>query len=203
MSFRAILCRFVGGLRRDRSGASAVEFALAAPILMLIIAATMQMAQAYYVRTILQGAVNRASRNSTLQSAQTSQADIDKNVSHMIHDVMPSATTTFVRKNYADFTAVGTPEDFTDSNNNGVHDATECFNDLNGNSTWDDDVGKTGLGGAGDVVVYTVSVSYDQWFGFAHAMGLPLTQTIHATTILRNQPFATQTTRTGVQVCPT
>lgn len=197
------MARILRRLRRDRTAASAAEFGLAAPILMLIIAATLQMAQAYYVRTILQGAVNRASRNSTLQSAQTSQTDIDAQVTRMVQDVMPAAGITFVRKNYSDFTNVGQPEDFTDSNNNGIHDPTECFVDLNGNGTWDDDVGKTGVGGAGDVVVYTVTVSYDQWFGFAHSLGLPLKQTLHATTILRNQPFATQTTRTGQQICPT
>lgn len=194
---------FARALQRNSTGASAAEFGLAAPILLLIIAATLQMAQAYYVRTILQGAVNRAARSSSLQSAQTSQVDIDHGVARMIHDVMPTATTTFTRRNYSDFTKVGEPEDFTDANNNGLHDAKECFVDLNDNGIWDDDVGKTGLGGAGDVVVYTVTVTYNQWFGFAHAFGLPLTQKINATTILRNQPFATQSTRTGVQICPT
>jgi hypothetical protein len=32
--------------------------------------------------------------------------------------------------------------------------------------------------------------------------GLPEYQTIPSTTILKNQPFATQSTRTGVSVCP-
>ena len=43
--------------------------------------------------------------------------------------------------------------------------------------------------------------SEPSWFGFTKKFGLNQTQRINATTILRNQPFATQTTRTGVQVC--
>lgn len=187
--------------RRHADGAAAVEFALAAPVLLLVIAGTLELAQAWYVRTVLQSVVNAAGRNSSLQSAQGSTTAIDDRVSHMIHDVMPSATVSFARRSYSDFTSVGQPEDYTDTNKNGQYDAGECFVDMNGNSTWDDDLGKAGLGGANDVVVYTASVSYKQWFGFTKYFGLPMNQRINATTILRNQPFATQTTRTGVQVC--
>jgi len=182
-------------------GAAALEFALAAPVFLLAIFGAMEMAQAYYVRTVLQGVVNAAGRNSSLQSGQTQMTAIDNRVAHMIHDVMPSATVTFSRRSYMDFTNVGQPEDYTDTNKNGQYDKGECFSDLNGNGTWDDDLGKSGLGGSNDVVVYTVNVAYEQWFGFMEFLGLPKNQNIHATTILRNQPFATQTTRVGVQVC--
>ena len=94
------------------------------------------------------------------------------------------------------------PEDFTDTNHNGRYDATECFVDMNGNSIWDADMGKSGLGGANDVVVYTVNVSFTRMFGFGKVFGLPSSQLIHATTILKNQPFATQSSRTGTSVCP-
>jgi Flp pilus assembly protein TadG len=187
---------------RDTRGVSAVEFGMTAPILFLAVFGTLQVAQGFYVRTVLTGAVNAAARKSSLQSGQTSTTTLDTLVSQMIKYVMPTANVTFTRRNYAEFTAVGTPEDFTDTNNNGKYDPTECFVDMNGNNTWDDDMGKSGLGGANDVVVYTVTVSYQQWFGFAKMFGLPEYQTIPQTTILKNQPFATQSTRTGVSVCP-
>lgn len=192
----------LGRLLRARDGAAALEFALAAPVLFLVIAVTLEWGQAYYVRTVLQSVVNAAGRNSSLQSAQSGTTAIDNRVSRMIHDVMPSATVTFARRSYTDFTGVGEPEEIkTDVNKNGIVEKGDCFVDMNGNGTWDDDLGKTGLGSANDVVVYTVSVSYKQWFGFTKKFGLNQTQRINATTILRNQPFATQTTRTGVQVC--
>ncbi len=189
-------------LLRDRRGVSAVEFALTAPILFLVVFGTLQVAQSYYVRTVLTGSINAAARKSTLQSGQTNSSTLDTLVADSIKYVMPTANITFTRKNYADFTSVGTPEDFTDTNKNGVYDSTECFVDMNGNGVWDADMGKSGLGGANDIVVYTVSVSYKQWFGFAKMFGLPEYQTIPQTTILKNQPFATQATRTGTSICP-
>jgi len=189
-------------LLRDRRAVSAVEFGMTAPILFLVVFGTLQVAQSYYVRTVLTGAVNSAGRKSSLQSGQTGSTSLDTMVSKMIKYVMPTASVTFTRKNYAEFTSVGMPEDFTDTNKNGKYDTTECFVDMNGNGVWDADMGKTGLGGANDVVVYTVTVTYKQWFGFAKMFGLPEYQTIPQTTILKNQPFATQSSRTGTSVCP-
>lgn len=189
-------------LLRDRRGTSAVEFALTSPILFLVIAGTLDMAQGYYVNTVLQGAVNAAARKSSLQSGQTSTATLDTLVSGMIKYVMPKASVTFIRKNYSEFSGVGMPEDFTDTNKNGKYDVTECFVDMNGNALWDSDMGKTGLGGANDIVAYTVTVNYKRMFGFGSYLGLPANQTIRGTTILKNQPFATQSTRTGTSVCP-
>ena len=187
---------------RDRRGVSAVEFGLTAPILFLVISGTLDMAQGYYVNTVLQGAVNAAARKSSLQTGATDAATLDGLVGTMIKYAMPKASVTFVRKNYAEFSAVGTPEDFTDTNKNGKYDPTECFVDMNSNSLWDADMGKAGLGGANDVVVYTVTVNYKRMFGFGSYLGLPDGQTIRSTTILKNQPYATQSTRTGVSVCP-
>ncbi|WP_226018811.1 TadE/TadG family type IV pilus assembly protein [Novosphingobium sp. FKTRR1] len=194
--------RKVRALITDRRGAAAVEFAMTAPILFVIIGASLQFAHLFYVRSVLTSVVNAAGRNSALQSAATSQTAIDTRVSTVIHEIAPKATLTFTRRNYADFSKIGVPEDFTDTNGNGVYDPKECFVDMNGNGQWDDDMGKTGQGGADDVVAYTVSVTYPALFGFTHAFGYPLSQTINATTILKNQPYATQSTRTGVQVCP-
>ena len=189
-------------LLRDRRGVSAIEFGMTAPILFLVVFGSLQVAQSYYVRTVLTGSINAAARKSSLQSGQTNTTALDTLVSNSIKYVMPTASVTFTRKNYSQFTSVGMPEDFTDTNKNGVYDPTECFVDMNGNRTWDADMGATGLGGANDIVVYTVTVTYRQWFGFAKMFGLPEYQTVPQTTILMNQPYATQATRAGTSVCP-
>lgn len=190
-------------LVRDSAGVSAVEFGLTAPILFLVIFATLELGQAFYVRTVLFGAMNQAARSSSLESGQTSQSTIDGIITRLIHDVMPKSTLTFTRKNYSSFSDVGRPEDFTDTNKNNMYDPTECFADANGNTVWDADVGSTGLGSANDVVLYTVTVKYDQVFGFGKVLGLNAKQTISANTFLRNQPYATQSTRVTTTVCPT
>ncbi len=192
----------MAGLRRDARGTSAVEFAMTAPILFLVISGTLDMAQGYYVNTVLQGAVNAAARKSSLQTGPTESAKLDGLVSTMVKYAMPKATVTFARKNYSQFSTVGMPEDFTDTNKNAKYDSTECFVDMNGNLIWDSDMGTAGLGGANDVVVYTVTVNYKRMFGFGSYLGLPINQTIRGTTILKNQPFSTQPNRTGTSVCP-
>lgn len=193
---------FLDRMLRDQRGASAVEFALTAPILFLVISGTLDMAQGFYVNTVLQGSLNAAGRKSSLQSGGTEAATLDAAVSKMIKYAMPKASVTFTRKNYSQFSSVGKPEDFTDSIDNDTYDSTECFVDMNGNGIWDSDMGSTGLGGANDVQVYKVSVSYKPMFGFGSYLGLPTNQKIQGTTILRNQPYSTQSTRTGVSICP-
>jgi hypothetical protein len=83
---------------------------------------------------------------------------------------------------------VGQPEPFTDENGNDAYDAGEPYTDSNGNGGWDDDMGAAGLGGPGDVVVY--SMSYD-W-----PIMIPLFQpifgdhvTLQANIAVRNEPF--------------
>jgi len=188
-------------LRRDAKGVTALEFALTAPLLLLIMAVLIELGMAYYVQAVLIGTINAAGRASSLQSAQTTSATIDSQVTTRMKHVVPWANVTFSRQNYTDFSNVGQPEDFTDSNRNGRYDLGECFNDANGNGVWDADMGKTGLGGANDVVLYTVRVRYAPIFGFSTMLGLPSTMNANASTIMRNQPFATQTTRTVTQIC--
>jgi len=93
------------------------------------------------------------------------------------------------------------PEPFTDSNGNGVRDPGECFTDENGNGSWDQDPGAAGQGGASAVTVYTMTATYPRLFPVAGLLGWPKTQTISATTLLKNQPYATQTTTANVTVC--
>ncbi|KPF55420.1 MULTISPECIES: TadE/TadG family type IV pilus assembly protein [unclassified Novosphingobium] len=195
------LRQMVRRLRRDARGVTALEFALAAPVMLLIMAVLLELGLAYYVQAVLTGTINAAGRDSSLQSAQTSTTTIDSEVTTRIQHVVPWATVSFSRRNYTDFTNVGQPEVFTDSNKNGQYDQGECFNDANGNGVWDADMGKTGLGGANDVVLYTVTVNYTALFGFSSMLGLPTNMTASASTILRNQPFATQTVRTVTQIC--
>lgn len=200
MAHRA-LPRQLARLRADRDGVTALEFAMVAPLLLLIMAFVIELGMSFYLQAVLTGTINAAGRASSLQSAQSTNATIDSQVTTRIHHVIPWATVTPTRRNYADFTNIGQPEDFTDTNRNGRYDTGECFADANGNGVWDADVGRTGLGGANDVVLYTVTVRYDPMFGFTSLLGLPSTMQASASTIMRNQPFATQSTRTTTQVC--
>jgi Flp pilus assembly protein TadG len=191
----------LNALPRDSAGAALLEFAILMPVLFMMIFGTMEFGLNVYMRSVLEGAMQQAGRNSTLQSAQTSQSTIDAYISNQVHNILPNATVTFTRANYSTFSSVGRPEDFTDANANGVRDSSECFQDINGNNVWDSNAGRSGVGGANDVVFYTATVSYTSFIPVGSAFGLSPTTSMKASTILRNQPFATQPSWNAVQVC--
>jgi len=190
-------------IRRDTAGSTVVELAIVLPVMLMLILGTIEFGLNAYMRAVLEGAMQQAGRNSTLQTAQAGQTAIDNFVTNRVKAILPSATVTFTRQNYATFSSVGRPEDFTDTNGNSTYDSTECFQDINGDGVWNATGGRTGIGGANDVVKYTATVNYTGVIpGAATVFKISPTTTIKATTMLRNQPFATQPGWTPTQVCP-
>lgn len=187
-------------LNHNTRGATAVEFALIMPVLLMLVLGSFELGLAQYLRSVLEGAMQQAGRNSSLQSGSASQSQIDAYVRAQVQSVFPSATVEFVRSNYSTFSDVSAPEDFTDSNANGRYDSGECFVDVNDNRRWDADRAKSGLGGANDVVLYTATVTYSSTLPVA-GLGLSPVQRLTSSTTLRNQPFSSQTSRTAVQIC--
>ena len=57
------------GIRRDRRGVTVVEFALVAPVMLLMIMGLGELAYEGYVESVLTGAVQKAGRDSTIQGA--------------------------------------------------------------------------------------------------------------------------------------
>ncbi|WP_292923745.1 TadE/TadG family type IV pilus assembly protein [Novosphingobium sp. SCN 63-17] len=141
-------------LWRDRGGAALVEFALVLPVMLLMGMGLCEMAYQAYMQAILTGAVQKAGRDSTVESANTTT--IDNAVLQAVKNINGNAA--FVsgypmRKSYASYGYIS-PESFVDSNGNGMRDPGECFTDVNGNGIWDADPGVSGNGGAGYTVLY-------------------------------------------------
>lgn len=189
-------------LASDTRGATIVEFTFVMPIFFTFVFGIFDIGYLAYNHAMLEGAVQAAGRQSGLEGGASAEAAVDQAVTDQVTAVMPAAELTFDRRNYNNFSDVGTPEDFNDANSNGQYNSPECFTDANGNNQWDADVGATGQGGADDVVVYTVNMSYRDIFPLWKMLGMSDTRTLEATTILRNQPFSTQAGRTTTQVCP-
>lgn len=187
-------------MSEDRRGSAAVEFAMIAPVVLLLLFGVYDLGFTLYVNSMLQGSIQQAGRNSTIEGATT--ASMDQIVTNAVKSVMPAATLSFTRKSYVSFSAVATPEDFIDVNSNTVCDSGEAYTDSNGNNTWDADRGKTGNGGARDAVLYTVNVTYPRPFAMAGLMGFSNTVTLTTQTVLRNQPFGTQSTTSTTKYCP-
>ena len=133
-------------IRRNSDGAAAVEFALVAPIMLVGMFGVFDLGYNMYTAAILQGAIQEAARDATIEGSST--AGLDSRVTDVVHNIAPAATLTFNRTTYTNFSDVRQPEDFTDVNNNGTCDGNEPFEDANGNGTWDQDRGSAGSGGA-------------------------------------------------------
>jgi len=192
--------RSILALRSDRRGAVLVEFALLTPVMLLMLMGLGDMLYQVYTQSILNGELQKAARDSGIEGGAASTSTIDAKVQTMVMKIAPGATFTSTRKSYDSFSEVA-PEPFTDTNGNGVRDPGECFTDENGNGTWDQDPGAAGQGGASAVTVYTMTATYPRLFPVAGLFGWPTTQTVSATTLLKNQPYATQTTTANVTVC--
>ena len=191
-------------LAKDTRGATIIEFAIVVPVMLLLIMGLGDLAYQAYMQAVLTGAVQKAGRDGTIQNnaSTTAGTTLDQRVMSQIASVAKTATGTSSRKSFGQFGYIAA-EPFQDNNNNGVYDAaTECFTDVNGNGTRDLDPGIAGQGGANDVVVYTMTVQFNRLFPLARLIGWSQRATISATTILKNQPYATQAGPTAQLVCP-
>lgn len=183
-------------LKRDSAGVTVIEFALAMPVMALILMALFDLGFQVYAQSVLQGSVQAAARASTLESGGINSAALDNSVENAFQQVIPDARIAFSRRNYSNFEDVGLPEDFDDTNGDTLCNNGEAFEDINGNGVWDEDRGSDGVGGARDAVLYSVTASYPRVFPFHNFVGLPEQVTVDGSTVLRNQPYDEQTTRT-------
>jgi len=188
-------------LAADTRGMTIIEFAFIAPTLLVLMMGTFDLGFRAYATSVLQGEVQKAARDATLETGSTAGTALNTRVQTQVSRVVPNGTWTFARRSYSSFTRAGAAENFTDSNGNGTREAGECFQDENGNGNWDSDVGLNGQGTSDDIVTYTASVSFPRLFPMYGLLGWSPNQTISATTTLRNQPYGTQTTYPVTAIC--
>lgn len=182
----------------DKSGVTAVEFAFVAPVFMVLLMGLFDAGHQLYTASALQGALHEAARDTTLETGFSRTEDIDQEVKDVVLQIAPKADIVLTRSNYINFADVSQPEEFTDTDSDGVCNNGEPFEDLNGNGNWDADRGRDGVGGARDAVLYTATATYDRLFPMAGLIGLPQQITLQARTVLRNQPYNDQGTRQPV-----
>lgn len=173
-----------------------VEFAIVMPVFLLALVGCLDLGQMVYAVGVLDGAVEKAARDSTLETGNTSAADAK--VRRAIGPILPGAQVTSTRKSYYDFAHANKGEVLDDRNGDGLCTPAspgieaERYTDENGNGRYDKSLGKTGNGGANDVIVYTVTVRYDPVFAMPF---VPLDwsrRSISSTAVKRNQPYALQ-----------
>ena len=187
-------------LVRDERGTTLVEFAMVAPVLVVLLLGIFDLGYRSYAASVVQGALHDAARMATVGGVTPTQ--IDARVRQRLNHFAEVGTLTTTTTSYYDFTGVGRPETITsDTAPIGEYNDTDCFEDANGNGEYDLDRGRAGTGNSDDIVRYQISITYDRLFPVAGFLGWPNTDTITANTVLRNQPYAGRTITTEI-VCP-
>lgn len=198
-------------LCRDTRGVTVLEFGIVMPVMAILMMGLGDLGYQMYVKELLTGSVQKAARDSAIQGGAQQTTAIDDKVLSMIANIMRKPTESCApspavgtycstRLAYASFSAVG-PERFEDGNGNNQRDPGECYVDVNGNSQWDAEPGRLGQGGANDVALYTITITYARIFPFAQMIGATPSQTVTAQTVLKNQPYATQAASTATRRC--
>ena len=146
-------------LGADRSGSTMVEFALIGPVFLVMVLGIFEVCLILFTSGSLQSAVASASRYGiTGQAGETDRStaitEILRRRTFGFVDIEAADIATLV---YPSFTEIGRPEPFTDQDGDATYDPGEPFQDINGSGGWDADMGSAGLGGPGDIVLYTVN----------------------------------------------
>ncbi len=185
-------------IQHQEDGVTAVEFAMVAPILTLILLGLFDFSQTLASNSVLEGAMDFAARTATLESTTTeaSRDALDNEIKRRVRKTVGNdAVFDFNRMAYHDYADVErVSEDFDDfgTPGDGICNNGETFVDSNGDGVWSADGGREGGGGAQDAIVYTVTVTYRSKLSFANFMGVGGPKTMSAKTILKNQPFSEQ-----------
>lgn len=176
-------------LLRETSGVTVVEFACVLPVLCILLMGTFDLGYRSYVASIVQGSLHEAARMATVGGVTPEQ--IDAHVKASLRSFSSNATITTRTQSYYDFASVRQPEKITgDTAPLGSYNRGDCWEDVNGNSRFDTDAGRSGTGNADDIVRYEVTMSYPHVFPVARLLGWTDDVTIVSSTVLRNQPYA-------------
>lgn len=189
---------------KDQRGIAVTEFGLIAPVFLLLLLGLFDIGHMAYARVIFNGAVERAAREASLETGDTE--DADQMVEDLVSPVLPGVILATERTSYFDFADIQRPEQWTDhkgkngagrwieypGRNNGKCDHGEAYVDENRSGKWEADIGGQGNGGAGDVVIYRVTATYEPLFPVPFMPEAWATRTLTATAVKKNQPFGDQ-----------
>jgi Flp pilus assembly protein TadG len=177
-------------------GATVVEYAIIAPILLLLILGIIEYNTIMYAMAVLDGSITIAAREGSTGYTSGSggrQAYIFSLAQAHSNGLLNPSKLTMSSKSYANFADIGQPEPCISPptppcpGTPGVN-----FVDVNGNGQWDSDQGAAGLGGAGDIVVYTVTYPWPIYTPILQPfLGSGGTVTISSSAVVKNEPYST------------
>jgi len=184
---KRIISKFV----RDNEGTTAVELALISPVLVVVLFGIIGLSVAMFVNTVVEGGLRDASRIG-LTGLEVGEGSREQAIVDIVNDAslsMVNLTTDDISsKIYPSFGDIGMPEPYIDENGDGSYNDGEPYEDINGNGGWDDDMGAAGLGGPGEIVLYTIRYNWN----FLSGQIIPILDGVipmSASMVVRNEPF--------------
>ena len=177
--------------RKNQEGTTAVEVALIAPVLIVILFGLIELSVAMFINTVIEGGLRDASRIG-LTGLETGAISREQTIINIVNDaslgLVDLKLGDISALVYPSFGDIGMPEPYTDSNGDGSYTAGEEFDDINGNGGWDEDMGTAGLGGPGEIVLYTIRYNWN----FLSGQVVPVLEGVipmSASMVVRNEPF--------------
>jgi len=188
----------------DRRGAAMTEFALVVVPLLLLLMAGVDFGYQAYVRAVTLGSIETLTRMVTIQNA--SETDATAAMEAQIKRVAPNARINTVRGSFDGFGSIDALEPLTrdvnnngqldgpvDTNGDGIPDTSDCWKDVDNNNVRNvAAVGDNDMGGADDVVRYTVTVRYGRLLPIWRFLNISDTAVVGGSTMVRRQPFESQ-----------
>lgn len=186
----------VARLLHCRRGSAIVEFAFAAPAILLATAMVIELALMMFVSSLVEGGLREAARfgvTGFMPAGVSREERIREIVADNTIGLVDMAAASVTQYVYPNFGDVGKPEPFDDQPPlNGAYDAGEPYQDINGNGQWDADMGAAGVGGPGDVVLYTLAVDWRPLTPIvAPLLGSAGKIRLKASVAVKNEPFGT------------
>lgn len=186
---RNLLSRF----GKNDSGITAVEFAFVLPILLFFIFGIIEFSMVFMAANVLENASNtgtRTGKTGFVDKNISREQTIRNSINQRLSGFLDPAKIVIVTRVYKAFGDIGKAEPYIDANNNGQYDKGESYTDVNKNGQWDSDMGTTGLGVAGEIVVYEISYPWQVMTPFLSQIladdGL-IKLTSHI--VVRNEPY--------------
>jgi Flp pilus assembly protein TadG len=192
--------RRIAGFARGTDGASATEFALVFPLAFFFIAGSFELGMLMFNQAAIEGAVREAARyGMTGQGTEEERtAAILEIVDRHTYGLVDPADISITTEVYEVFADVDDSEPYIDANANGQWDSGETYTDLDGDATFDADIGDSNVGAASEIVQYTIEYDWDMMIlpfvtnmPFFPPGGMVENGTVHfvAKMTIRNEPF--------------
>lgn len=177
---------------RCTRGITAMEFAIIAPVMILITFSILEFSLMMLVTNIMESATSLSSRLGKTGYAEAGESREDT-ILASIRDragvLINADNLTITSKYYEQFDQIGDAEPWNDTNHNGSPDSGE-WSDINGNGVYDADMGLAGYGNADDIVVYTVSYPWEVVTPIMRELiGEDGVYTITTHAVVKNEPY--------------